>query len=71
LSNKRIFRAVDITASSTRREDLLVNKDQLSRIWVLRNFLTDMTAVEAKDFMREKLSKTQSNEEFLISMNDG
>jgi len=71
LSNKRIFPAVDITASSTRREDLLVNKDQLSRIWVLRNFLTDMTAVEAMDFMREKLSKTQSNEEFLISMNDG
>ena len=71
LSNKRIFPAVDITASSTRREDLLVNKDQLSRIWVLRNFLTDMTAVEAMDFMREKLTKTQSNEEFLISMNDG
>ena len=71
LSNKRIFPAVDITASSTRREDLLVNKDQLSRIWVLRNFLTDMTPVEAMDFMREKLNKTQSNEEFLISMNDG
>ena len=71
LSNKRIFPAVDITASSTRREDLLVNKDRLSRIWVLRNFLTDMTAVEAMDFMREKLTKTQSNEEFLISMNDG
>jgi transcription termination factor Rho len=71
LANKRIFPAVDITASSTRREDLLVNKDQLSRIWVLRNYLTDMTPVEAMDFMREKLSKTQSNEEFLISMNDG
>ena len=71
LSNKRIFPAVDITASSTRREDLLVNKDQLSRIWVLRNYLTDMTAVEAMDFMREKLNKTYSNEEFLISMNDG
>ena len=71
LSNKRIFPAVDITASSTRREDLLVSKEQLSRIWVLRNYLTDMTAVEAMDFMREKLSKTHSNEEFLISMNDG
>jgi len=71
LSNKRIFPAVDITASSTRREDLLVSKDQLSRIWVLRNYLTDMTPVEAMDFMREKLSKTQSNEEFLLSMNDG
>ena len=70
LSNKRIFPAVDITASSTRREDLLVSKDQLSRLWVLRNFLADMNAIEAMDFMREKLNKTQSNEEFLISMND-
>jgi len=71
LSNKRIFPAVDITASSTRREDLLVSKDHLSRTWVLRNFLTDMTSVEAMDFMRDKLNKTHSNEEFLISMNDG
>ena len=71
LANKRIFPAVDITASSTRREDLLVSKEQLSRIWVLRNFLTDMNPVEAMDFMRDKLNKTQSNEEFLISMNDG
>jgi transcription termination factor Rho len=69
LSNKRIFPAVDITASSTRREDLLVNKDALSRIWVLRNFLTDMNPVEAMDFMRDRLTKTQSNEEFLVSMN--
>ena len=71
LSNKRIFPAVDITASSTRREDLLVSKDHLSRVWVLRNFLSDMTSVEAMDFIREKLTKTQSNEEFLTSMNDG
>ena len=71
LANKRIFPAVDITASSTRREDLLVNRDYLSRVWVLRNFLTDMTSVEAMDFMRDKLNKTNSNEEFLISMNDG
>jgi transcription termination factor Rho len=71
LSNKRIFPAVDITASSTRREDLLVGKDHLSRVWVLRNYLTDMTAVEAMDFMRDKLNKTNSNEEFLVSMNDG
>ena len=71
LSNKRIFPAVDITASSTRREDLLVSKDELSRLWVLRNFLTDMTAVEAMDFMRDKLNKSYSNEEFLMSMNDG
>ncbi|MDR2848485.1 MAG: transcription termination factor Rho [Bacteroidales bacterium] len=69
LSNKRIFPAVDITASSTRREDLLVNKDALSRIWVLRNFLTDMNPVEAMEFIRDRLTKTQSNEEFLVSMN--
>jgi transcription termination factor Rho len=69
LANKRIFPAVDITASSTRREDLLVHKDHLSRVWVLRNYLTDMNPVEAMDFMRDKLNKTQSNEEFLISMN--
>ncbi|MDR0815509.1 MAG: transcription termination factor Rho [Bacteroidales bacterium] len=69
LSNKRIFPAVDITASSTRREDLLVNRDALSRIWVLRNFLTDMNPVEAMEFIRDRLTKTQSNEEFLVSMN--
>jgi transcription termination factor Rho len=69
LANKRIFPAVDITASSTRREDLLVNKDHLSRIWVLRNYLTDMNPVEAMDFMRDRLNKTQSNEEFLMLMN--
>jgi transcription termination factor Rho len=70
LSNKRIFPAVDVTASGTRREDLLIGKEQLSRIWVLRNFLTDMTSIEAMGFMQDRLSKTQSNEEFLISMND-
>ncbi len=69
LANKRIFPAVDITASSTRREDLLVDKDHLSRIWVLRNYLTDMNPVEAMDFMRDRLNKTRSNEEFLMSMN--
>lgn len=69
LANKRIFPAVDITASSTRREDLLVERDYLSRIWILRNYLTDMNPVEAMDFMRDRLNKTQSNEEFLMSMN--
>jgi transcription termination factor Rho len=69
LSNKRIYPSVDITASSTRREDLLLEKDLLSRIWILRNYLTDMTSIEAMEFMRDRLSKTHSNEEFLISMN--
>ncbi len=69
LSNKRIFPAVDITASSTRRDDLLVDKDVLQKIWILRNYLTDMNSVEAMNFFRDRLVKTQTNEEFLWSMN--
>ena len=69
LSNKRIYPAVDIQASSTRREDLLLDKEMLSRIWILRNYLTDMNSMEAMEFLRDKLVKTQSNEEFIISMN--
>lgn len=69
LSNRRVYPAVDITASSTRREDLLLNKNILSKIWVLRKFLTDMNSVEAMEFLRDRLAKTESNEEFLISMN--
>ncbi len=70
LSNKRVYPAVDIVASSTRREDLLLDRDFLNRMYVLRNFLADMNSVEAMEFMRDRLRKTQSNEEFLISMND-
>lgn len=70
LSNKRIYPAVDITASSTRREDLLMEDYALNRIWVLRNYLTDMNSVEAMQFVKDRLQKTTSNEEFLISMND-
>ena len=69
LSNKRIYPAVDIQASSTRREDLLLDKEVLSRIWILRNYLTDMNSIEAMEFLRDRLLKTGSNEEFLISMN--
>ena len=61
--------AVDITASSTRREDLLLEKNFLSKIWILRKYLTDMNSVEAMEFLRDRLLKTESNEEFLISMN--
>ncbi len=68
LSNKRIYPAVDITASSTRREDLLLDEMVLNRIWVLRNYLTDMNSVEAMQFVKDRLEKTYSNEEFLISM---
>ncbi len=70
LSNKRIFPAVDIIASCTRRDDLLLSNDTLSRMWVLRNFLSDMNSVEAMQFLDGRLRKTINNEEFLISMND-
>ena len=69
LSNKRIFPAVDIIASSTRRDDLLLSRDTLSRMWVLRNFLSDMNSVEAMQFLDDRLRKTINNEEFLVSMN--
>ena len=69
LSNKRIYPAIDIVASSTRRDDLLLDKETLQRIWVLRNHLADMNPLEAMEFLKDKLKFTQSNEEFLISMN--
>lgn len=69
LSNKRIYPAIDIVASSTRREDLLLDKESLQRIWILRNHLADMNPLEAMEFLKDKMKYTQSNEEFLISMN--
>lgn len=69
LANKRIFPSIDITASSTRRDDLLMDKDMLQRIWILRKHLADMTPFEAMEFIKERMKNTQSNEEFLISMN--
>ena len=69
LSNRRIFPSIDIPASSTRREDLLLNKSILQKIWVLRNFLSDMNSVEAMEFLRDRLLQAKSNEEFLVSMN--
>lgn len=70
LSNKRIFPAVDIITSSTRRDDLLLDKETLSRMWILRNFLSDMNSVEAMQFIDGRLRNTKNNEEFLMSMND-
>lgn len=70
LSNKRVFPAVDIMASSTRRDDLLLSEETLNRMWVLRNFLSDMNSVEAMEFLLTRLRRTKNNEEFLISMND-
>lgn len=69
LSNKRIFPAVDVTLSSTRREDLLIHKAMLDKIWILRNYLADMNAIEAMQFLRDRMLKTKTNEEFIISMN--
>ena len=71
LSNKRIYPAVDVTLSSTRREDLLLDRESLNRIWILRNYLADMNPLEAMDFLQDRMRKTRSNEEFLSSMNDG
>ena len=69
LANKRIFPAVNLIASSTRREDLLQDQTTLNRMWVLRNHLTDMTTIEAMDFVSKQIDRTKSNEEFLLSMN--
>lgn len=69
LSNKRIFPSIDIVASGTRREDLLLSKEMMNRIWVLRKFIADMTPMEAMEFLMEKIKHTQDNEEFLMSMN--
>lgn len=69
LSNRRIFPSIDIPASSTRREDLLLNKSILQKIWVLRNYLADMNSLEAMEFLRDRLLQAKSNEEFLVSMN--
>ena len=69
LSNKRIFPAVDIVASSTRRDDLLQAPEVLQRLWILRNHLADMTTIEAMEFIKDQMNRTSSNEELLATMN--
>lgn len=69
LSNKRIFPAVNIVSSSTRRDDLLLDKQTLDRMWILRKYLSDMNPIEAMDFVKDRLEKTRDNDEFLMSMN--
>ena len=69
ISNRRIYPAIDILSSGTRREDLLMDKETLQRIWILRKHLADMNAVEAMEFVKDRLEATKSNEEFLNSMN--
>ena len=69
LANKRIYPAVDVVASGTRREDLLLSKEVMNRTWVLRKYLSDMTTVEAMEFLQKQMNLTSSNEEFLATMN--
>ena len=69
ISNRRIYPAIDVTSSSTRREDLLLGKELTQKIWVLRNHLADMTPVESIEFMRDRLLRTETNEEFIVTMN--
>ena len=70
LSNKRIFPAVNLVQSSTRRDDLLHDAATLKRLWIMRNFLSEMNPIEAMNTVRERLLRTRNNEEFLLSMND-
>ncbi len=69
LSNKRVYPAVDVIASSTRREDLLLSREVMNRTWVLRKYLSDMTTVEAMEFLQKQMNLTETNEEFLVTMN--
>lgn len=69
LSNKRVYPAIDIVSSSTRRDDLLVGKEVLQRVWVMRNHLADMNPLEAMEFLQERMRFTKTNEEFLVTMN--
>lgn len=71
LANKRIFPAVDIIASSTRRDDLLLSEDTLNRMWIIRNYLADMNSIEAMEFMKKRMEMTRTNEELLVTMDKG
>ena len=69
ISNRRIFPAIDLVSSSTRRDDLLLDENTIQRMWIMRKYLADMNPVEAMEFINDRIKKTKSNEEFLISMN--
>ena len=69
IANRRIFPAIDLTSSSTRRDDLLLDDNTIQKMWIMRKYLADMNPVEAMDFINDRIKKTKSNEEFLISMN--
>ena len=69
LANKRVYPAVDITASSTRRDDLLQDENTVNRMWILRKYLADMNSMEAMEFVKQRMEQTVDNMEFLASMN--
>lgn len=69
ISNRRIFPSIDLVASGTRRDDMLHDELTIQRMWILRKYLADMTPVEAMEFMEQRIKKTISNEEFLLTMN--
>jgi transcription termination factor Rho len=69
LANRRVYPAMDVPASGTRREDLLMKHEDLQRVWILRKFMADMNSVEAMEFLQQKMKGTRNNEEFLASMN--
>ena len=69
LSNKRVYPSIDVPASGTRREDLLMKEDELARVWILRKYMSDMNSIEAMEFLQSKMKGTRNNQEFLISMN--
>jgi transcription termination factor Rho len=69
LANKRVFPSIDILASGTRREDLLMDADELKRVWLLRKFMADMNPMETMEFLLDKMKGTRNNQEFLMTMN--
>jgi len=69
IANRRIFPAIDLTSSSTRRDDLLLGDDHIQKMWIMRKYLADMNPVEAIEFLNQRIKDTKSNEEFLMSMN--
>lgn len=69
LANKRIYPAIDLNGSSTRRDDLLTDEKSLARLWALRKFLSDMNPQEGMEFLLQRMRNTKNNDEFLVSMN--
>ena len=69
IANRRIWPAIDLVSSGTRKEDLLLDKETLQRMWILRRHLADMNPVEAMEFLHDRISRTEDNTEFLVSMN--